>query len=266
MPRSWIERLRRWFHTDSPSSASFDPKTFERLCKEDPASAREVLVADQHALAEELERTYAAYDERLEGLAERLSSMKPEDVEREARVLREAQDSLRRMLRRIDASAQTARQLERELGDWEARGDQEGPWHADHPNVRAEIIRSELAARDGFRGPVAIAPEQSPFRITESVSIDVGTNPGLALPAVSSSAEEEPFESLHDGNPEQILQLIRMETREAERWHGQPTHDQDAIEQVKTVKHLHAILKRLDREQGIRRDRLVFAIHTRDLH
>lgn len=265
MNRSWIERLKRWFRKEPPSSVSFDPVSFERICREDPASARAALEADQRSLADELERTYAAYSERLEGAASRLSGMSDGDVAREAAVLREAQDGLRRILRRIDASAQTARQLERELSDWESRGRVEGPRHADHPLVRAEIIRSELATRGEFQQLVAISPDQSPFRIVideRPTYAPSDFEAPLALP-MAEAEERIPFETLASVEPEHLLHTIRFETREAERWHGHHDPDHDAIEQVRQVRQLHGILKRLDRQKGIRRDRMTIAIHMK---
>jgi hypothetical protein len=265
MPRSWIERLTRWFRKEPPSSVAFDPASFEKLCNEDPAAARDALEADQRSLADELERTYSAYSERLESAASRLAGMSDDDVAREAKILRDAQDGLRRILRRIDASAQTARQLERELSDWESRERVEGPRHADHPLVRAEIIRSELTTRGEFQQPVAIPPEQSPFRIV--IEERQPYTPGdfeepINMP-MADVEDEIPFETLASVEPEHLLHTIRFETREAERWHGHHDPDQDAIEQVKQVRQLHAILKRLDREKGIRRDRMTIAIHMK---
>lgn len=264
MNRSWVERLKRWFRKEPPSSVSFDPVSFERICREDPASARAALEADQRALADELERTYAAYSERMEGAAGRLAGMSDEDVAREAKLLRDAQDGLRRILRRIDASAQTARQLERELSEWESRGNTEGPRHADHPLVRAEIIRSELATRGDLQRLVTIPPEQSPFRIVvETRPVASEEREAWSPASFVPQPEEIPFEHLTSLDPDHLLGTIRLETREAERWHGHHDPDHDAIDQVKQVRNLHAILKRLDRQKGIRRDRMTIAIHMR---
>ncbi|MEO5927693.1 MAG: hypothetical protein ABIO72_03145 [Patescibacteria group bacterium] len=265
MNRSWIERLSRWFRKGPPSSVSFDPVSFERICREDPASARAALESDQRSLADELERTYAAYSERLESAAGRLAGMSDEDVAREARLLRESQDGLRRILRRIDASAHTARHLERELSDWESCGNTEGPRHADHPLVRAEIIRSELATRGEMQQIVAISPEQSPFRVVieRQAYTPADFEEPVSLP-MADAEEEIPFETLASLDPDHLLGTIRLETREAERWHGHHDPDRDALDQVKQVRQLHAILKRIDREKGIRRDRTVYAIHMRD--
>jgi len=217
-------------------------------------------MADQRVLAEELERTTAAYEERLMGLAGRLSAMSPEDVEREARTLRDAQDALRRMLRRIDASSKSARELERELADWEARGEDDAPLHADHPSVRAEIARSELASRERARRLVAIPLDASPFRIMAEPVAQHYEEVEETMPAY----EPVSVESLPHPDPMHLIHVIRLETKEAERWHGNPDPDHDALIQVKQVKYLHSILKRLDRERGVRRDRTAFTIQMRE--
>jgi hypothetical protein len=270
MSGSWLNRLKRWLNAEPASSGSFDPATFEKLCIENPAAARAALLADQRALGEEFEKTYEAYEQRIQAVAESLSQLKGENVEQEARTLREAQDQLRRLLRRVEASSRSARDLEREYAEWDGRSDHEGPWHADHPSVRAEIIRSELALRNSERPPVAIAPEASPFRmvelqdfITESEEHSPSARPMLVVRPVVESQEREVAEQLPSLDLDTLLQTIRMETREAERWHGAPSQDHDALEQVKAVRQLHAILKRLDRKSGIRRDRIVFAIRQR---
>lgn len=270
MKGSWIDRLRRWLQKESPSSDRFDPRTFDQLCREDPASARAALVADQRSLSEELERTYTAYEERLEAVSSRLRTLSPEDIEREARVLREAQDGLRRLIHRIEASAKTARDLERELHEWERRGDEEGPWHADHPLVRAEVVRSELASRGDIRRIFAIPPEQSPFRVASVPEVAPEEEEEAPQPRVIAFGRyEEPAtarEPLHSPDPEHLLHVIRLETREAERWHGHHESDPEAIVQLRHLRDLHAALKRIDRERGIRRDRMAYAVHMREVH
>ena len=47
---------------------------------------------------------------------------------------------------------------------------------------------------------------------------------------------------------------------------GQPGKKNITIEQVRQVKALHGMLKRLDREQGVRRDRVELAVHMREVH
>lgn len=261
MGASWVERIRHWLHAEPASSTAFDPIRFEKLCLEDPKAAQAALAADQRELAAELERTYKAYEERLQTVAARLSTLSPENLQREARTLREVQDGLRRTLRRIDASSRSARELERELQEWQQRESESGPPHADHPQVRAEIIRSELAARKGVVTLATVAPERSPFRLREPVVF----SPEEQIQAVEEPlTEEAQTEMLPDIDPQHLVGLIRQETREAERWHAIPMPDYEAIEQVRQVKALHVILKRLDRERGVQRDRLSLAVQMRE--
>jgi hypothetical protein len=267
MSGSWIDRLKRWFRTEPPLSDVIDPRSFEQLCRENPAQARAALLADQRSLADELERTYAAYEDRLASVSMRLRYMSDADVEREARTLRDAQDGLRRLIRRIDASAKTARDLERELREWERREDEEGPQHADHPIVRAELIRSELATRGDIRRIVAIAPERSPFRLAvpsepEPEEALVAEGPRVIAFGRYEEVSDEP-ESIHHPDPTHLLTVIRMETREAERWHGHHRADPESIEQIRYLRELHAALKRIDREKGIRRHRMEYAVRMR---
>lgn len=89
----------------------------------------------------------------------------------------------------------------------------------------------------------------------------------------SSVAEEDPsaamckedivFPQLHF---EGLLRAIRDATHEAERWHALPLseHNEDTLDQVQHLKELHSVLKRFDRENGIRRDRIQLAIRMND--
>ncbi len=63
-----------------------------------------------------------------------------------------------------------------------------------------------------------------------------------------------------------LLPAIRDATREAERWHAIPQTAQveEALEQVRQLRELHASLKLLDRQLGVRRDRLALAMRMRD--
>jgi len=268
MSGSWMQRLKRWFHAEPPLSDVVDSRSFERLCREDPVAARAALLADQRSLADELEQTYQAYEERLASVSLRLRRMTDEEVQREATVLRNAQDGLRRLIRRIDASAKTARELERELHEWEGRGDEPGPQHADHPLVRAEVIRSELATRGDLQRMIAISPEESPFRLAvpsepeQEEAVEPEGPRVIAFGSYETSSDEP--ESLHHPDPAHLLTVIRMETHEAERWHGHHQTDPESLEQVHYLRDLHAALKRIDREKGIRRNRLAYAVRMRE--
>ena len=62
---------------------------------------------------------------------------------------------------------------------------------------------------------------------------------------------------VHIPDEASLIAAIRDAVRETNRWHALDLsqHTQDAVDQVRQMQQLHAILKRLDRQQGIRRDR-----------
>lgn len=299
---SWLSAIGDWLSGHAPTSGtsrSFDPAVFIALCNDDPEEARAMLAADQSALAREIEQTFEVYDARLEELAERVHTLTPAEFRREAKVIREAQDGLRRALRRVEVSAKSARELKRELGEWQDRED-ESPIHADHPSFRSEIIESELRSRgvsvDSGYLPSRADTQVRPYGHTHVCSpvgtpseIDMPTEGrGSAAPLPAGNAllmlthdvatmprrpmetfvEQEVHEPLTLPEVQHVLTAIREATRETERWHAIPSedHDEDALLQVHHLRELHALLKRLDREQGIDRDRLEMAVSHRQMH
>lgn len=256
MSVQWLERIRRWFHSEPPPSVSFDPLYFERLCLENPERALTALQQGHRDLADEFERVYKDYERTLENTALRLKTMKPCDLHREIRTLRDVHDALRRTLRRLDASMRSAAEIEREFGEWRTRENEGGPWHADHPKVRAEILRSELSVRE--EKPLKVIPiESSPFvKAFEQEGREISSDE----PSISYSRETQ----LPEISVEHLIQAIRNGNREAERWHESPEISRDAIDGVKELRRLHAILKQRDRESGTMRDRIELAVKTRD--
>jgi hypothetical protein len=258
MTEPWRERIRRWLRLKPPLSGSFDPASFERLCEEDPAAARDALSLDQRELAEELERTYGTYLEKIKGLETRIRDLPASEVRKEATTLREAQDGIRRTLRRIEASSRSARDLEAELLEWEARRGEAGPLHADHPDVRLEIARSELDARGACPDVRVIPLEESPFgRI------------GCIMPSQYDTAREPLEIEAEDGledlelpmpDPDHLVLTIRQMTREVERGFSVQNPGQETVEDLRRLRELHALLKRLDRERGATRDRITLAV------
>jgi hypothetical protein len=257
MPETWRERIRRWLRLEPRVSGSFDPATFVRICEDDPEAARGALLLDHRELAEELALTHATYEEKLKSLAARTRDMPAADVRREVSSLRDAQDAIRRTLRRIDASSRSAQELLAELREWEARQDEDGPRHADHPDVRAEIVRSELRARGLQPDMRAIAMEESPFGRLGCV---VQSTPVCAEEPSRTSDEFDEVEALPLPDPEHLVEAIRQATRDAEQWLSVTEPEQEAIEDLHQLRRLHALLKRLDREQGNTRDRLTLAV------
>ena len=230
--------------------------SFAARCLDDVAGAREMLTADQKALAEDIEHTFDALDARVQVLARRLRDMSPEDIERETASIREAHDGLRRVVRRFQASLKSTHELERELSGWQEHS-AEGELHADHPTVRAEIARSELTVRK----PEMLREQRSKMP-PSSIRVPIQTSQGdFEVKVHEVNSRLIPDES-------GLLAAIREATREAERWHGQvsSSYGQDAVDQVRLVRDLHAILKRLDRERGVRRDRTNLGIDPKEWH
>jgi len=258
MSEPWRERIRRWLRLKPPLSGSFDPAAFERLCEEDPVAARDALFLDQRELTDELERTYATYQEKLKGLEARIRCIPASEVKQEAEGLREAQDSIRKTLRRIEASARSARDLEAELLEWEARQGEDGPLHADHPDVRVEIVRSELVTRGSAPDMRAIPMEETPFGRVGCVMPARMETEGETV-EMPINLEDEDIE-LPDPDPDQLVRTIRQMTREAERGLSVPDPEPEAIEDLRRLRELHALLKRLDRERGATRDRIALAV------
>jgi hypothetical protein len=242
--------------------------------RQDPAAgsgnvsiSRERLRMDQRILADEIEQLFHRFDGRLQDLASRAHTMLEAEGEEEADDLRAAQDGLRLAVRRLQASLKATREIERELAEWERRDDG-GMLHADHPEIRAEILRSELAVR----GITREVPDQF---VAQYIQKHADVEEGRPLETSRRMAEETierpreyvftTPEPVTDMETQHLLHAIRDATREAERWHALPTeyHDGDAVDQVRHLRELHAILKRLDRARGVERDRLTFAVRPR---
>jgi hypothetical protein len=243
-----IKKILQWIN---PATSSVPSGTSVERCLEDPQAAQTELATSQAELAKQIEETFALYDQKLQDVALRIRSLSPEEQEHELENLAQAQDELKRVLRRFQAATKSTQDLQTELADW-GEHPYEGGLHADHPAVRSEIIRSELALR----------------------------NPGTRLinmrrpkPSAGARAEEGTYGVVvHEVNPwlipdeAHLLAAIREATREAERWHAMAPQEytEDALEQVHQVRSLHAFLKRLDKLNGLRRDRLALAINPRD--
>ncbi len=239
---SFRSAMRRWCAGDGVDSGRF--------------TVTEELTREQRVLANEVERLFRVFDERLETLASRMRELSPDEIEREADMFRTEQDSFRRALRRLEATAKSTRELERELDEWASRNESGAP-HADHPSVRREIVASELATRDPRRSQ-PLPPVDADDAIT--VYVEEAHERELPSPEIVIVAHE-PLPSV---DPGYLLSAIREATREAERWHAVPedTLNEDALTQVNYLRELHVILKRLDRANGVVRDRLDMAVMT----
>ncbi|MCI0478974.1 hypothetical protein L0Y59_00310 [Candidatus Uhrbacteria bacterium] len=253
MPGSWRERLRKVLRREPTVSGS---------------SAPEELAADREDLLADLERTFALYRSKVADFAARIDGLPVEEARREAEILRDAHDAIRRTMRRIEASARTANELMEELREWEAREGEGGPRHADHPDIRAEVIRSELRTRGVMPVLEAMPVEASPF-VGSGYAPQEPVAPFMRPSEIESEAEEDPFgrdadmDDLHVRDVETILRSIRETTREAERWHGLPEQEAEVVDDLRRLRDMHTLLKRIDRSRGTVRDRLTLAIRMR---
>ncbi len=243
---SFRSAIRRWYAGDGTDS--------------DRSNVTEELIQEQHALADEIERLFRVFHERLETLAHQARELSSNEFAHGADLLRAEQDSLRRALRRLDATARSTRELEQELDEWTFR-EENGALHADHPSVRMEIVASELVTRGAERPPRPTHEDADDNAILFVTEEDGRGSP----PQKIISETYEPLPIVDVGH---LLSAIRDATRETERWHAVPDEalDDDALVQVHYVRELHAILKRLDRRHGIVRDRVALAVNSREVH
>ena len=204
----------------------------------------------QRVLSREIEEVFRDYDQQLQGLTAQLQAAGTmEDQVALSHALadiQERQASLWRILFRFQATGKTSQMLLRELAEWEERADGE---------LRAEMLRSELAVREVAAREVE-EEESSERELREAIL-------SFPLPTSPMVPEEILPPAMND---QDIIVAIREATREAERWHAlsHSVHDHEAIIQVHHVRELHGALKVFDREHGIRRERLPFAIRIRD--
>lgn len=232
-----LSLLDTWFRRAHPSQ-----------CR-DASLACERLKTDQRFLAQDIEALFRRFDTCVQDLALDIRSLSENDLWHRAHELRRAQDRLRFMLCRAEASIKQTYVLEQELVEWE-NCSVIPALHFDHPSIRAEIIRSELAVRD-----VAI----------ESLSCIESQQIQTEVPAAADTQKvresEVGYETIQTFEPEKLVQAIRDARREMERWHALPPeeHSEDAIAQVRHFRELHAMLKRIDHSRGITRDRLELA-------
>lgn len=262
---SWLSQFIAWLSPASNEKA--DNGTGVGLGKniQERSSAKSALAAEQAELAHEIERLFLAYDERVREVSMRVRDLRPDAAEEEIARLRDVQKDLQMVVRRLDAAIKSRQELEQELSSWRNRGQDR-----EQVRRRAEIIRSELAVRG--LGMVEDTEDIQPIQIEDFVkdrpktNILAGAEKEIEAIPVYVEDEDEQVEPLHIPDVEHLLAAIREATREAERWHAIPVedHDDEALLQVRHVKELNGLLKKLDRKQGISRDRIEMAICPRE--
>ncbi len=235
---------------------------FEKECLgADPQDLRRLVEEEQAELEREVGETVAAIQFQTKALMQRIAQLPAKGVDAKLDAIREAQDALRRVLRRYAASAKRSLELERELELWQHRADEAGDLWADHPKVRAEIVRSELASRGIEAAPRALSAKANTAMHELSERLSMGETDEEEM-----QMEDVPF----DPHPDtaHLIQAIREATQEAERWHGHYAEDpldyREAADQVRHVRDLHGALKLLDRRNGVARDRVALAVRMRD--
>lgn len=141
-------RLWRAFDAE-PSYEGVDSKRLLALCLEDPEQAKQILKKEHRRLAEELEKTMVAYQDRLEDVSRKLrsSSQDSAKLEEDVMMLLREQREIERVVQRIALAEQETQHLLGEWQDW-ARHVQEGVQPDERSRLRMELLRSELTARD----------------------------------------------------------------------------------------------------------------------
>ncbi len=248
---TWLSALKRWCLPSRSRGLTCESS-------EDALRLRGVLEQEQRAIAQNLEGLFQVYDVRVREMAERLHGMSDAEIETESESLAQAQDELKQLTRRLETAVKSRQQLERELGEWQDRAGEGGPIHADHPVARAEIVRSEIALREAYRKPRTSCVSAQCCSSDHCNQPDIESETNIAT---TDEFVEEPIR-MEKLSPEQMIGIIREATKEAERWHAtvQAQHSQDALDQMHHVRDLHALLKQIDRNQGIRRDRVALAV------
>lgn len=245
-------RISRWLRARTQKHSRIDRDDFERTCLEDPTAALQALSTDLIDVREEYDRVASAYRRAVAHLEDRLDHAAPADALREGQQIREVAEGLRRAALRLESSFRETRELEVELHEWESRAGEQGERNTDHPDVRAEILRSELALRRD-RGIIAAIPlDQSPFR-------------PIAMTAdVSSSEDDEPeMPEMAMPDAEHLLLTIKQKTKDVEHWYEHADVSPEVCDDVRDLRTLHAALRRIDREDGAVRDRVSYALRMR---
>ena len=253
---TWLSALKRWCLPSRSRGATCESS-------EDVSRLRGVLEQEQRAIAQNLEGLFQAYDARVREMAERLHGMSDGEIEAESEQLAQAQDELKQLTRRLETAVKSRQQLERELGEWQDRSTEDGPMHADHPKTRAEIVRSEIALREAYRKPLMTSAPTVLYAGSMTAKQEDGSGTDVVVQDDVVADEGGPV--MKEVSSEQVIEIIREATKEAERWHAtvQDQYGQDALDQMHHVRDLHALLKQIDRNQGIRRDRFAMAVRMR---
>jgi hypothetical protein len=260
--------LKRWLGFPFPlASARL------RACESDPGGMLAELQEEQGRLAEELEETFRAFDERVRDMAKRMSGINGEPItKKEMKSLKKEQQDLWRLVRRAQASSRTTRELQRELKEWTARPEGVAPFgHPDHPMTRAELVASELRVRGIGVGPAGLS-EGSVFD-AGTMQVASSEEEALADGDLDSEPEEDEAPDWEHEDEEAILKELRNRKREMERILesgssfapiGASGDEEGSVNDAAVrelalflgeLRELHAHLRQNDRRNGVSRER-----------
>ncbi len=234
-----------------------------------PSSLRadvEACERDQKHLASDIEALIRSYGERVANISRRLVRARTEGIRRkELDRLREEQEKLALVIRRLQASERSLRELEREYGEWADRARESGG-NGEEMLKRAEIVASELRVRGREIADVArtnayegSAKDADPF---ESLVLEEESEESSSLREVSvcgEIGEDEEMVSLQGARDlPGLLEEVDVATSEARKLLRAP-EDQDVAGIVSALADLrrhHANLRMHDRRHGLRRIRV----------
>jgi hypothetical protein len=263
--------LTRWFGFRSPlASARL------RACESDPGGMLAELQEEQSRLAEELEDTFRAFDERVRSMAKRMAGVGGDPItKKEMKSLKNEQMDLWRLVRRAQASSRTTRELQRELKEWTSRPEGVAPFgHPDHPVTRAELVASELRVRGIGVGPAG--PQDcrtaglSEGSVYDAGPMEVVFDEGaLADGDLGTGPDEEEGPEWEHEEEEALLKELRNRKREMERIleSASPSApigasgdiDEGAVRELALflgeLRELHGHLRENDRRNGVTRER-----------
>lgn len=260
--------LSGWLRKPPASSKKAPSKEVEALLSD--------LQEEQTRLSAELERTLRSYDLKTRIISKRLAEMVNNGGSKKAlEMLREEQEDLWRVVRRIQSAGRSNRQLEAELREWMSRPEPAvRSAHPDHPKARVEIVASELRIRG--REP-AFPSESATASSYEGSARDVDPLSEVQELAEMMELEPEPIEEVQDqpaasqeeaiahiplrhGSEEIVLcseiESCIRELRRTLAHEDAASLTRELAEIAGDLKRHHAQLRRIDRGSGRRRYRM----------
>lgn len=253
--RSVFSRMASWLRTGSDQ-------------REGETQELARLRAEQLRLSAELEQLLSFYDERTRTLASKLVSSDRTYTDHELRNFVADQQSLWKLIRRLQAAERSVPQLEQEYREWSSRSaDHLSECHPDHPTMRKELIASELRVR-GRSIPVIESPA-----VFEGSAKDADPFSDLVLEDDQENQmvpDDSSDDSLLDASrsipvSEEMKQTLLDQIRECGYQLRKQSVDsectpQDLAEIYAELRRYHAELRALDRRTGQRRYRVVLHI------